>query len=45
MELQTDAVTGLTTQVDLLKTKMALYKEQHGTEKFNGYRENIVTEW
>lgn len=43
VELQVDAVDGLSTQVDLLKTKMALYKEQHGSEKFHGYRDNIIT--
>lgn len=43
MSLQMDAVDSLGTQMALLKTKMTLYKEQHGTEKFNSYRDPVVT--
>lgn len=39
--LQVEAVDGLATQMDLLRTKMTLYKEQHGTEKFSGFRDAV----
>ena len=38
-----DAVDGLGTQMELLKTKMTLYKEQHGTDKCSTYRDPVVT--
>jgi hypothetical protein len=41
--LQADAVEGLATQMELLKTKMTLYKEQHGTERFNTFRDPLTT--
>lgn len=41
--LQVEAVDGLSTQMELLRTKMTLYKEQHGTEKFSTFRDQVET--
>lgn len=43
VSLQADAVDSLGTQMDLLRTKMKLYKEQHGTKKLDSYRDPIRT--
>jgi hypothetical protein len=41
--LQVEAVDGLASQMTLLRTKMTLYKEQRGTEKFSEYRDAVDT--
>jgi hypothetical protein len=41
--LQVTAVDGLATQMELLKTKMAMCKEQHGAVRFKAYRDSLAT--
>jgi hypothetical protein len=41
--LQVEAVDGLATQMELLRNKMTLYKEQHATEKCSAFRDAVVT--
>jgi hypothetical protein len=43
VNLQVEAVDSLGTQMDLFKTKIALYKKQHGSQKLHDYRDALRT--
>lgn len=43
VDLQADAIDGLSSKMEFLKTKLSLCKEQYGTEKFQEYRDAVST--